>query len=105
MQKYDKKLFTPKHLFYSLQRCKTLNTFKKTTLKAGTDNKHDPKKIGSKINHSNLVSKFDQIWNLIRGFGKKNLVICLCNANPATVLKMKNSVTGFDNEKFSNWFR
>ncbi len=43
------------------QRCKTLNTFKKTTLKGGTDNKHDPKKFGSKINHSNLVSKFNQI--------------------------------------------
>lgn len=67
MQKYDKKLFTPKHLLYSLQRCKILNTFNKTTLKGGTDNKHDPKKFGSKINHLNLVSKFGQIWNSIRG--------------------------------------
>ncbi len=61
MQKYDKKLFTPKHMLYSLQRRKILNTFKKTTLKGGTYNKHDPKKFGSKINHSNLVSKFGQM--------------------------------------------
>ncbi len=40
---------------------KALSTFKKTTLKGRTYNKHDPKKIGSKISHSNLVSKFDQI--------------------------------------------
>ncbi len=96
MQKYDKKLFTPKHMLYSLQRCKTLNTFKKTTLKGRTGNKHDPKNFASKMNHSNVVSKFDQIWNFIRGSSKKNLVICLCNANPATC---------FDKEKFSNWFQ
>jgi hypothetical protein len=78
-------------MVYMVQHEETLNLEK-----GGTCNKHDPKKFGFKINHSNVVSKFDQIWNLIRDFSKKNLVTCLRNANPTTC---------FDKEKFNNWFQ